>query len=34
MCTIKYNQKELPLVPFSELKGKTYVIPYQQRGYK
>lgn len=34
MDTIKYNQKELPLVPFSELKGKTYVIPYQQRGYK
>ena len=34
MDTIKYNQKELPLVPFSELKGKTYVIPFQQRGYK
>lgn len=34
MDTMKYNQKELPLVPFSELKGKTYVIPYQQRGYK
>lgn len=34
MDTMKYNHKELPLVPFSELKGKTYVIPYQQRGYK
>lgn len=28
------NNKELPLIPFSELKGKTYVIPFQQRGYK
>ena len=27
MDTMKYNHKELPLVPFSELKGKTYVIP-------
>lgn len=26
MDTMKYNHKELPLVPFSELKGKTYVI--------
>ena len=34
MDTMKYNHKELPLVPFSELKGKTYVIPFQQRGYK
>ena len=21
-------------MPFAELKGKTYIIPYQQRGYK
>lgn len=34
MPKIIHSQKELPLVPFSELKGKTYVIPYQQRGYK
>lgn len=25
---------ELPLIPFSELKDKVFVIPYQQRGYK
>lgn len=28
------NQKELPLMPFAELKGRTYIIPFQQRGYK
>lgn len=28
------NKKELPLLSFRELKGKTFVIPYQQRGYK
>ena len=25
---------ELPLIPFSKLKDKVFVIPYQQRGYK
>ncbi len=34
MLDTRYNQKELPLVPFSELKGKIFVIPFQQRGYK
>lgn len=34
MDTTIYNHKELPLMPFSKLKGKTYIIPYQQRGYK
>lgn len=34
MADTNYNQKELPLMSFSELKGNTYVIPYQQRGYK
>lgn len=28
------NNKELPLIPFAYLKGKKFVIPYQQRGYK
>lgn len=28
------NDKELPMYPFSWLKGKTFIIPYQQRGYK
>jgi len=28
------NNKELPLIPFADLKGKAFVIPYQQRGYK
>lgn len=26
--------EELPLKPFGDLKGKTFVIPFQQRGYK
>lgn len=34
MDTTIYNHKELPLMPFSGLKGKTYIIPYQQCGYK
>lgn len=34
MDTTTNYQKELPLVPFSGLKGKIFVIPYQQRGYK
>lgn len=34
MSDTKFNQNELPLVSFSELKGRTYMIPYQQRGYK
>lgn len=28
------NNRSLPLKSFSELKGKTFLIPYQQRGYK
>lgn len=28
------DTKELPLKPFSDLKGNVFVIPYQQRGYK
>ena len=28
------SNSELPLKPFSELKGMTFHIPYQQRGYK
>ena len=28
------NNSSLPLRSFAELKGKTFLIPYQQRGYK
>ena len=28
------KNKKLPMIPFSELKGKEFFIPYQQRGYK
>ena len=28
------ENKSLPMKPFSELKGKEFFIPYQQRGYK
>ena len=28
------NDKELPMKSFLELKGKTFLIPFQQRGYK
>ena len=28
------NKKEIHLKAFSELKGKIFHIPYQQRGYK
>ena len=28
------SSSELPLIPFSKLKDKVFVIPYQQRGYK
>lgn len=28
------NNKELPMKSFSDLKGMTFLIPYQQRGYK
>lgn len=31
---IMSNNKELPMYPFSWLMGKTFRIPYQQRGYK
>ncbi|MDY6343815.1 MAG: DUF262 domain-containing protein [Sphaerochaetaceae bacterium] len=31
---IMSNNKELPMYPFLWLMGKTFLIPYQQRGYK
>lgn len=34
MCSDSNSNSELPLKPFSELKGMTFHIPYQQRGYK
>ena len=34
MDAATYGRRELPLIPFPQLKGKTFVIPYQQRGYK
>ena len=34
MCSDSNSNSELPMKPFSELKGMTFHIPYQQRGYK